>query len=178
MAAKLLFDLSKINLQTVIFGPDVIRAHNPHRGHMELLHGVVHYDADALEACGFHDTAEDAFWVEGHIPGSPLFPGALMVETAAQLSSFCYRKRFGFEDSKFFGFGGIDKLKFRGVVRPGSRLYVLCTDVVLNRRHSRFNVQGVCDEKIVFDGQIVGVAMPVKAALPGSSGHPEQASAT
>ncbi len=178
MAESPLFDLSKIDLDKVIYGPEVIRAHNPHRGAMELLDGILHYDGDALEALGFHDAQADAFWTKGHIPNFPIFPGALMIETAAQLSSFCYRKRFGFAGGKFFGFGGIDRIKFRGMVHPGERLYVLCTDIVLNRRYSRFNVQGICNEKIIFDGEIVGVAMPVKTALPDGTIQPEQAPAT
>ena len=53
MAAKLLFDLSKIDLENVIFGPDVIRANNPPRGEMELLHGVVRTVAMVMIVIGF-----------------------------------------------------------------------------------------------------------------------------
>ena len=175
MPVEPLFDISKIDVNELVFGPEVIRDHNPHRGAMELLNGIVHYDGDGLEAMGFHDAPEHAFWFDGHIPGYPIFPGALMIETAAQLSSFCYRKRFGFEGGKFFGFGGIDKIKFRGMVFPGQRLYVLCTDLVLNRRHSRFRVQGICNDRIVFSGEIVGVAMPVKTDLPKGESTAQQA---
>ena len=159
-----LFDLSSIDLDRVLFDKQAVREHNPHRFEMEFLDGVVYLDPETLDAVGFHDLAADAFWVRGHIPGNPIFPGALMVEAAAQLSSFVYREAFGTEDGRFFGFGGIDKVKFRGVVGPGKRLYMLCRRIVLNRRHSRFAVQAVVDGAIVFEGEIVGVSMPVKSA--------------
>lgn len=168
MPTEPLIDLSRLDLERVLLGPEEIRANNPHRGDMELLDGIIHFEPELLEAVGFHDLSEDAFWTAGHIPGFPIFPGALMIEAAAQLASFCYRRRFGPTPDRFFGFGGIDRIKFRGMARPGDRLYLLCTDVVLNRRHSRFNVQGVGAGRVIFDGEIVGVAMPVPegVALP------------
>jgi len=173
MATDLLFDISGIDRDRILFGPEEIRTHNPHRGDMELLDGIIHFDGQALEAMGFHDLAREAFWTAGHIPGYPIFPGALMIEAAAQLSSFCYRERFGPTPGRFFGFGGIDKVKFRGIVRPGERLYLLCTDILLNRRLSRFRVQGLVHDNIVFEGEIIGVAMPL-----GNNRPADQAEAT
>lgn len=163
MPTKPLIDLSELDLDKIVYTKQDIGTRNPHRFEMALLDGIVHFDPETLDAVGYHDLKGDAFWVRGHIPGQPIFPGALMIEAAAQLSSFCYRERFGRDDSRFFGFGGIDKVKFRGMVGPERRLYVICRDIVLNRRHSRFAVQGVCDGRIVFDGEIIGVSMPVRA---------------
>lgn len=168
MPTELLFDLSRIDIHRDVFNQEEIRRCNPHRHEMELLNGIVHYEPAELVAVGYHQVPASPFWARGHIPGNPIFPGALMIETAAQLSSFCYRKRFGPKE-RFFGFGGIDKVRFRGMVRPGDRLYVICRDIVLNRRHSRFKVQGICNERIVFDGQITGVAIPLKMDASGTA---------
>jgi 3-hydroxyacyl-[acyl-carrier-protein] dehydratase len=165
MPAEPLLDLTKLDLSRVVFDKAAIRKHNPHRFEFELLDAICHFDEETLDAVGYHDLLADAFWVRGHIPGTPIFPGALMIECGAQLSAFCYRRRFGQDNDRFFGFGGIDKVKFRGMAGPGQRLYVLCRDIVINRRHSRFSVQGVVDDRIVFDGEIVGVSMPVVARL-------------
>ncbi|HYC79148.1 MAG TPA: 3-hydroxyacyl-ACP dehydratase FabZ family protein [Planctomycetota bacterium] len=161
---ELLFDLSSRDLTRDVVPLSEIRASVPHRHEFALLDGVLAYQPDPVEAVGYHDARPDAFWVRGHIPGSPLFPGCLMVEAAAQLSSFCYRKRFGVDENRFFGFGGIDKVKFRSMVVPGKRLLLLCREIKLDRRYSRFAVQGVCEGTITFDGEIIGVIMPVTNA--------------
>jgi 3-hydroxyacyl-[acyl-carrier-protein] dehydratase len=158
----MLIDLAQIDLSRDVYTKHDIEKRNPHRYEMALLDGIAFFDAATCDAVGYHDLKADAFWVRGHIPSMPLFPGALMIECAAQLSSFCYRERFGADDRRFFGFGGIDKVKFRGMASPGQRLYVICKEIVLNRRHSRFAVQGVVDGKVAFEGEIVGVSMPVR----------------
>ena len=167
MATEIYYDISQLDGKDVIYSHTDIRARNPHRFEMELLDGIIHYDPGNDLAVGFHDLKENAWWTRGHIPGSPIFPGALMVEAAGQLSSFCYQERFGPDDSKFFGFGGIDKVKFRGMAKPGERLVLLCKGLLVNRRFSRFGVQGVVNGQLIFEGQIKGVAMPVKAKLDG-----------
>lgn len=164
MPPKLLIDLESLDLENIRFDKDAIRRNNPHRHEFELLDSIVHFDAEKFEAVAFHDLSDDAFWVRGHIPGHPLFPGALMVESAAQLCSFCYHEVFGVESGRFFGFGGIDKVSFRGSAEPGQRFWVACRSIVVNRRRSVFQVQSIQDGKVIFDGQITGVMMPVRTA--------------
>lgn len=167
---ELLFDLSKHDLDGGGVSLADIRAVVPHRYEFALLDGVLSYRSDPVEAVGYHDAKPDGFWVRGHIPGSPIFPGCLMVEAAAQLSSYCYRRRFGFDENRFFGFGGIDKVKFRAMVTPGRRLLLLCKEIRLDRRYSRLAVQGLVDGAIAFEGEITGVSMPVKNSTDAAAG--------
>ena len=78
MPPQLLFDISGIDLNHVEFGPEEIRQQNPHRGNMELLNAVVWVDSENHRILGYKDVRDDEFWVAGHIPGRPLFPGVLM----------------------------------------------------------------------------------------------------
>lgn len=158
-----LIDLEKLDLDRTLYGLEEIRQLNPHRYEFEMLDAVVHHDPEPPVIVGYKDARADDFWVRGHIPGSPIFPGALMVESAAQLSSFCFKKHFGPELGRFFGFGGIEKVKFRGMVRPGQRFWVVAKGLVLNRRYSRFVTQGVVEDRVVFEGEIIGVNMPVES---------------
>lgn len=166
----LIFDLAQHDLTRDLVPLEEIRAAVPHRYEFALLDGVLSLKMDPVEAVGYHDAKADGFWVRGHIPGTPLFPGCLMVEAAAQLSSFCYRRKFGVEPGKFFGFGGIDKVKFRAAVTPGQRLLLLCKEIRLDRRYSRFAVQGVVNGAPAFEGEIVGVMMTPKASDAASAG--------
>ena len=92
MAPPLLVDLSKIDLSRVLMTVEEIRQYNPHRYEIEQLNGVIHLDPAAGQIVAFKDVRPDEFWVRGHIPGRPLFPGVLMIEAAAQMSSLYYKK--------------------------------------------------------------------------------------
>jgi 3-hydroxyacyl-[acyl-carrier-protein] dehydratase len=169
MPAEPLFDLSNIDINRVIYGPEEIRKRNPHRFEFELLDGITYFDPKTMDSVGFHDLREDAFWVRGHVPGMPLFPGALMIEAAAQLSSFCYHERFGCDPNQIFGFGGIDKVRFRLQGKPGQRFYMLCKDILFNRRLSRFAVQGLLEGRVAFEAEITGVSIPRPSAQKAES---------
>jgi len=154
MPPRLIFDLAGIDLDAVQYGPDAIREMNPHRGHMEMLNGITWADPENDKILGFKNVRDDEFWVAGHIPGRPLFPGVLMVETAAQLASFHTKKFIGWKG--FVGFGGIDECKFRTQVVPGDKLYILCKKTW--ERHHRIScqTQGIVNGQIAFEAEIVG----------------------
>jgi len=157
MPPQFLFDLSKIDLNQVVIDQEGIRAINPHRGDMEHLNGVIWVDTEHDRLLGYKDVRDDEFWVPGHIPGRPLFPGVLMIESAAQLASFYTRKFVGWKG--FIGFGGVEECKFRQQVVPPSRLYLIGQK--LWERHHRINckVQGWVNSVLAFEVSIVGTEM-------------------
>lgn len=156
MPPALLVDLKELDLDRLQFGPEEIRRRNPHRFEMELLTGVIAYDPERQFIVGESRLAKDAFWVRGHIPGRPIFPGVLMVEAAAQLCSFYWRIAFPDVD-RFFGFGGIENTKFRGLVQPGDRLILAGKPVELKPRRAIFDAQGFLEDRMVFETRIIGV---------------------
>ena len=149
-------DLEDFDLDRIEFGPEEIRKRNPHRHELELLTGVIAFRPEEGIIIGEHQARPDAFWVRGHIPGRPLFPGVLMVETAAQLCSFFWRTRFP-EVDRFFGFGGIENTRFRGTVGPTDRLIVVGKSVQLKPRRAIFDTQGFVDGAMVFETRIMGM---------------------
>ena len=149
-------DLREFDLDTIEFDRDAIRARNPHRYEFELLQGVIAFRPDDGIIIGEHRAPEDAFWIRGHIPGRPLCPGVLMIETAAQLSSFYWLESFP-DLKSFFGFGGIENTRFRGVVKPGDRLIVVAKSIQMKKRRAIFDAQGFVDGKMVFESRIIGV---------------------
>lgn len=157
MAPPLLLDLSQINLDQVVCTAKQIEQVNPHRGQMRLLDGIIWLEENFDSALAYHDVADDEFWVPGHIPGRPIFPGVLMIETAAKLASFLFIKRLG--QKCFTGFAGVDKVRFRGQVVPGDRFFLLCQVVNFRPRRSICDVQGIVNSKLVFEGTVTG--MPI-----------------
>lgn len=148
---------ASLDFSTILADRAEIARVNPQRFEFELLDAVLFVNKETRQFAGYHDIRPDAWWVRAHIPGRPLFPGVLMMEVAAQLSSFMYTRALG--NSGFLGFSGVDGVKFRGAVEPPCRLVVvgLCTE--LKPRRFKSQMQGFVNGTMVFEGQITG--MPI-----------------
>ena len=156
MPPALLIDLSKIDLSGEdVFDKETICSINPQRYEMQHLDGILWYNKDKKLILGYKDVTENEFWIRGHIPGRPLMPGVIMIESAAQLLSFFVRKVYGVEG--FIGFAGIEYAKFRSTVEPGQRLFLLGHLTKLKSRKYTAIIQGVVDETIVFETCVSGM---------------------
>ena len=76
------------------------------------------------------------------MPGYPLLPGVLMCEAAAQLCSY-YCSQAGLLQGDFIGFGGMENVRFRGMVRPGDRLVLVAKGMRLHRRQDDLQRPGL-----------------------------------
>lgn len=155
MAQKLLLDLSTVDLETIEHSIDEIRKVNPHRFEFEQLTAIIRFRPAEKLIIGLRAIREDEFWVRGHIPGRPIFPGVLMLEAAAQLCSFYCGNVVSGEG--FLGFGAIDDVRFRGTVSPGEKMILLGVERVLTPSRCLFDTQGVVNGKVVFEASILGL---------------------
>src|SRR5580700_317786 len=142
-------DLATLDLTKVVADAEAIRKINPQRFEMEQLTAIVYVDPSEHVVVGYKDVGTDEFWVRGHMPGYPLMPGVLMCEAAAQLCSY-YVVTIGLLDGDFVGFGGLENVRFRGVVRPGDRFVLVGKGIRMHRRQTIFNVQGLVGSTMVF----------------------------
>ena len=157
MPPRLLYDISAIDLEQLQYTLDDIRELNLQRFEFEQLSGVTALNSEEEFIVGVRHVAEDEFWVRGHIPGRPLFPGVLMLEAAAQLCSFYSRKVVGTDG--FYGLAGIDEARFRGSVAPGDTLYILGKPQVLTKSRCVFLTQGLVNDRLVFEAKIFGMLL-------------------
>jgi len=157
MAAKSFIDLDAIELKSTVFTKDEIYQTLPHRHEFMLLDRIVCFDPENRLGVALQDVGEDEFWVRGHIPGRPLLPGVLMIESAAQLASFLASKLL--DTDRFLGFGGVEHTRFRLAVSPPATLVYVGKIVELRRRRTICDAQAFLDGKLAFESRIIG--MPV-----------------
>lgn len=93
--------------------------------YFEMIDRVVAVDpaAGTLRAEATIPVASTIF--EGHFPGYPVMPGALLLETMAQAAGFLILRRTEMDRMPFFA--GVRKAKFRKFVMPGASLDVTAT---------------------------------------------------
>jgi 3-hydroxyacyl-[acyl-carrier-protein] dehydratase len=158
-----LVDPAAIDMSTILVDKEGIRRANLQRFEMEQLDAILTMDAVNHLVIGYKDVRDDEFWVRGHMPGFPLFPGVLMCETAAQLCSF-YAQSMHLIDEGFLGFGGMEDVRFRGPVRPGDRLIMVAKATRVNRRQTIFETQGFVGVNMVYHGRIIGVPLSARSS--------------
>ena len=161
MAAKeFIIDPAELDCGQVVATIDEIRRYLPQRHAMEQLTAIVRDDVEQHICVGYRDITPHEFWVSGHMPGMPIMPGVIMCELAAQVLTY-HIQRNDLSGAEVVGFGGMDGVKFRGVVKPGDRL-VMMTQVTKHRRGRMVNCrfQGFVGESLVCEGEISGVALP------------------
>lgn len=155
MPASLFLDLDSIDLSQTAYDQDAIYAHLPHRYEFMQLNRIICIDREQQLAVAVREVREDEFWVKGHIPGRPIFPGVLMLESAAHMASILSNE---FQpDERFLGFGGVDGVKFRGAVTPPATIYFIMKVVELRKRRTVADVQGVVNGTLVFEARITGM---------------------
>jgi len=127
------------------------------RGTFFLLDGILRYTEEDDLVIGYKEIRGDDWWAADHIPGRPLFPGALMIEAGAQVCSYDFSHRHG--RGEFVGFGGVNDCRFRGTVEPDCRMIFGARARRIRKRLFTYGVQGFVERKLVFEAEILGIVL-------------------
>ena len=107
----------------------------PHRNSMLLLDEAwISEDGTAL---GTYRARGDEWFFDGHFPGNPVMPGVVQCEIIAQASCVLFSQEL---KGKTAYYAGIDKVRFRRMVKPGDVLEISST--LLKRKMNIFVVKG------------------------------------
>ena len=159
---ELIIDSVEFDIDRPVASIEEIRRYNPQRYEMEQLTGILYEDTEKITCIGYKDVTDDEFWIRGHMPGSPLMPGVIMCEAAAQLASY-YTQKHDLLGAEIVGFGGLEDVRFREMVYPGDRL-VIALQRLKTRRGAviicRF--QGTVGRTLVVEGKIKGIPLPME----------------
>ncbi len=97
----------------------------PHRPPFRFVDTVDAFEPGASIEARYRVTGEEAF-LAGHFPGNPVLPGVIQLEALAQAGAIAvladerYAERLPL-------FGGVEKVRWRRIVRPGDELVLRVT---------------------------------------------------
>jgi 3-hydroxyacyl-[acyl-carrier-protein] dehydratase len=99
---------------------DQVLALLPHRPPFLLVDEVEELDP-GVRCVATRVLRDTDFWFAGHFPGNPVMPGVLIVEALAQTATIAAASG-GAAEGKIGLFAGIDKVRFKRLVKPGDTL--------------------------------------------------------
>jgi 3-hydroxyacyl-[acyl-carrier-protein] dehydratase len=126
----------------------------PHRYPFALVDRIIDY-VPGKKAVGIKNVTFNEPFFSGHIPGRPIMPGVLIVESMAQVGGVILTLLPGMK-GEFFAFAGIDKVRFRRPVIPGDRL-IMTVELLSFKmnRIAKMQGQGVVDDQLVVEGEML-----------------------
>lgn len=107
----------------------------PHRGSMLLLDEA--WRGEDGSAHGRYTARGDEWFFDGHFPENPVMPGVVQCEIIAQASCMLFADELA---GKTAYYAGIDKVRFRRMVRPGDTLET--TSTLLRQKLNVYVVKG------------------------------------
>lgn len=124
----------------------------PHRPPFRFVDAVDSLVPGESVVARYRVTGEEAF-LAGHFPGNPVFPGVIQLEALAQAGAIAV-----LADERFTGtlplFGGVQKVRFRRVVRPGDELALEATVERLSARGGWCQARASVDGAITCEGRL------------------------
>ncbi|MEM9272194.1 MAG: 3-hydroxyacyl-ACP dehydratase FabZ [Cyanobacteria bacterium P01_F01_bin.143] len=126
----------------------------PHRYPFALVDRIIEY-VPQEKAVGLKNVTFNEPYFPGHIPGKPLMPGVLQIESMAQVGGTILMQMPELE-GKFFAFAGIDKVRFRRPVVPGDQLIMTVELLALKRnRIAKMKGKGEVDGQVAVEGEML-----------------------
>ena len=94
----------------------------PHRAPFLLIDEILEIEP-GKRIKGVKHVSEEEYYFKGHFPGNPIMPGVLQVETIAQAGAVAVLI-LPENKGKLVLFAGIDKARFKRMVKPGDDLII------------------------------------------------------
>ena len=133
-----------------------IKKYLPHREPFLFVDDVI----EVIENKEIHATKyinEDEYFLNGHFPNNPIFPGVIIIEALGQASGI-----LGFvsmnktpEEGSIYVLAGVDKVRFRKRIRPGDNIDLFSRVVSEKRGIWKFDCRAELDNKLVCSATIL-----------------------
>ncbi len=129
----------------------------PHRYPFLLVDRVAYIEPGKSIVAHKHVSFSDPYF-QGHFPGNPVMPGVLQIEAMAQAGGIMALHGSGKSaKNRNILFMGVDRARFRGVVRPGDTLRMELE--MLQNRRSTIRFAGKCyvGSKLVCEAELMAM---------------------
>ena len=133
-----------------------IKKYLPHREPFLFVDEVI----EVTENKEIHATKyinEDEYFLNGHFPNNPIFPGVIIIEALGQASGI-----LGFvsmnktpEEGSIYVLAGVDKVRFRKRIRPGDNIDLFSKVVSEKRGIWKFDCRAELDNQLVCSATIL-----------------------
>jgi len=110
----------------------------------------------------------DDFWFAGHFPGNPVMPGVLIVEALAQTATIAAASG-GDIAGKIGLFAGIDKVRFKRVVKPGDIMRLEAEIVAVHGPVGRARVRATVAGQLACRGELMFAIVDAAAIEAGEA---------
>jgi 3-hydroxyacyl-[acyl-carrier-protein] dehydratase len=138
----------------IVFNTQQIHELLPHRYPFALVDRIIEY-IPGEKAVGLKNVTYNEPFFPGHIPGLPLMPGVLIVESMAQVGGVVLTQLPDMK-GKFFAFAGIDKVRFRRPVVPGDQLIMTVTLLSFKMgRIAKMHGKVTVDDQLAVEGEML-----------------------
>ncbi|WP_457679191.1 3-hydroxyacyl-ACP dehydratase FabZ [Thermovibrio sp.] len=129
----------------------------PHRYPFLLVDKIVEF-VPKEKIVGIKNVTMNEPFFQGHFPGHPIFPGALLIEAMAQVGCILMFKSFNLSPKEFVVyFMGIDKARFRKPVRPGDQVKFVLVPKVIKSKMSKMKGEAFVDDELVCEAEIMAM---------------------
>ena len=125
----------------------------PHRYPFVLVDRIIEIE-EGKKAKGIKNVTINEPFFQGHFPGNPVMPGVLIVEAMAQVGAVAILSKEEFKGKTPF-FAGIDKVRFKKVVRPGDVLLIETELISLKGYIGKAKATAYVEGEVVCEGELL-----------------------
>ena len=127
----------------------------PHRDPVLMLDEADDPDYENMHITGRKMVSGEEELLHGHFPGNAMMPGVMLIEALAQLGAILVLGMEKFK-GKIAVLGGVEKFKFRRMVKPGDQLELevqidkLRSSAGIGRGRATVNGELACEGQLTF----------------------------